>query len=86
MKLRRFGLSAGEFYRAIELHYYCLWIEKSYPVATGENIILEKLDSEGFSIESQLLVREVVDWDCVDYMDANKKTYQVIVRNNNYLS
>ena len=86
MKKLRIGLSAGEFYRAVQLHYYCLYLTKDCLVSIGEIIVLEITGNVDIGVNCSAVVREVVDWDCVDYMDNSKQVYQVIVRNNNYFS
>jgi hypothetical protein len=79
-------LSRGEFYRAVEMEYYSLFLTKDFQVHSGDKILLECEEYKADSVFQCLLVREVVDWDCVDFMDFNKDKYLVIVRNNNYRS
>jgi len=79
-------LPRGEFYRAVEMEYYLLMLTKDIQVSSGDQIILECTDYKADSELQCLLVREVVDWDSVDFMDFNREKYMVIVRNNNYRS
>jgi hypothetical protein len=82
----RVAVSAADYERIRDMHYSVVKMSLSIRVGSGDLLFVESEHMSTALGYNCPLVREVVDIDCSTYIFEGSSTYDVFIRNNNYLS